>query len=342
MAAGFPWIFESVFEQGTNAEWTSETDTGSLLDFPHYSTLSTQPTAPVPYRGAYCMRILPGDTNDHTLTSTTITIADTATGFFRWYMFASSDFNATADDTFNIFELQQAGGTIEESVSMRITAASGLLEIGVGDGIVATSWAPFPRNKWVCVELQAKVSTGGVGLMTLFLDEVSAVAITTLTQAAAVGQGVLGTQDTLSTTGTGGGLYFDQFIMDDGRIYGLPIRYPEELYMTKTGHAFVGSGTVLNASLYSGAGTNNVLQIFDTDLNNTNHVGRMKLELKNVVNSDIVDPAGVPLRVQRGCYVVLTGTDPRAMIQIGAAQGYYSQGRIKQHGAKWKSTPGGW
>ena len=336
----FPWILESNFEQGSNAEWTSESDTGSLLDYPHYSVLSNQVTAPVPYRGAYCARILCGDTNDHTLTSTTITIADEATAFFRWYMWVGTEFTATADDTFNIFELQQAGGTIEQSMSMRITAASNLLEIGVGDGVVATSFAPFPRGRWVTVELQAKQSTTGAGLMTLFLDEVSAVAITTLTGAAAIGKGVLGTQDTLSTTT--GGIYLDQFIMDDARIYGLPIRYPESLLMTKTGHAFVGTGQVLNASLLSGVATDCVLQVFDTDQNNTLHIGRMKLELKNVVNSDIVDPAGVPIDVQRGCYVVLTGTNPRAIISVGMAQGYYSQGRIKQHGVQWKNTPGGW
>lgn len=336
----FPYLLESIWEQGDNSEWTSETDTGSLLDYPHYSVLGRIPGAPVPYRGAYCARILLGDTNDHTLTSTTIAIADGATAFFRWYTFVSSDFTATADDTFNIFELQQAGGTIEQSVSMRITAATNLLEIGVGDGVVATSFVSFPRNKWVNVELQDKVSTGGSGLQTLYLDEVSAIALTSQTQAAAVGKGVLGTQDTLATTT--GGIYFDQFVMDDLRVYGLPIRYPEELYMTKTGHAFVGAGKVMNASLLSGAATDNVLQIFDTDVNNTLHTGRMKLELKNVVNSDIVDPAGVPVSIQRGCYVVLSGTNPRAMISIGSAQGYYSNGRIRDHASKRVQTPGNW
>lgn len=337
----FPYIFESVWEQGSNAEWDSEQDTGSLLDFPHYSTLATIQGAPVPYRGAYCMRVRPGDTNDHTLTEGDIDIADTATGYFRFYLFASSDFTATADDTFQILELQQAGGaTTEMSLGMRVTAATNALDIGIGDGAAPTSFVTFPRNKWVCVELLATVSTAGAGVLTLFLDELQVATLTSLTQAAAVGTAQFGTLDTLSTTT--GTLYFDQFVMDDARIYGLPIRYPESLYMTKTGHAFVGAGSVLNASLLSGVATDNVLQIFDTDVNNTNHTGRMKLELKNVTNSDIVDPAGVPVTVQRGCYIVLTGTNPRAMINIGAAQGYYSQGRVKSHGAKRIPAPGNW
>ena len=338
----FPFIVEENFDAGTLGGFDSESDTGSLLDYPHYSTLSRQQTAPIPYRGAYCMRILPGDTNDHTVTEGAIDIADEATAYFRWYMFVSSDFTATADDLFNIFELQQAGGTREASVGMSITAATGALTIGIGDGAAPSDYVTFPRNEWVCVELAAKISTTGAGTLTLFLNEASQIALTGLTNAAAVGTGVLGTQDTLATTGVGGGLYFDQFVMDDARIYSLPIRYPENLLMTKSGHAFVGTGTVENVSLLSGAATDNVLQIFDTDQGNILHTGRMKLELKNVVAEDVVDPAGVPVQIQRGCYVVLTGTNPRAMISIGLAQGYYSNGRIRQHGVQWKNTPMGW
>lgn len=336
----FPYIFESNFEQGSNAEWDSETDTGSKLDFPHYSTLANVANAPMPYRGAYCMRILMGDTNDHTLIEGDLDIADAGTAYTRFYLFAASDVTATADDTFNIYELQQAGGTNEMVLGMRITAATNLLEIGIGDAVAPTSFVTFPRNKWVCVELLATPSTGGSGVLTLFLDESQVATVTTLTQAAAIGRGVLGTQDTLSTTT--GGLYFDQFIFDDGRLYGLPIRYPEELYITKTAHVFVGQGTIENVSLLSGSSTDSVLSLYDTDQNNTLHTGRMKLELKGVVASDVVDPAGVPVNVQRGCYVVLTGTAPRAIIKIGHAQGYYSNGRIRQHGAAWVNTPGGW
>ena len=336
----FPYIFESNFEQGSNAEWDSEQDTGSLLDFPHYSALSQIQTAPVPYRGAYCMRVQCSDTNDHTVTEGDIDIADGATAYARFYLFASSDFTASADDTFQIVELQQAGGTPEMVVGLRVTAATNALDIGIGDGTAPTSFVTFPRNRWVCVETLATVSTVGAGVLTLFLDELQVATLTSLTQAAAVGTAQFGTMNTLSTTT--GTLYFDQFVFDDTRIFGLPIRYPEQLFMTKTGHAFVGAGQIENASLLSGAGTDCVLQLFDTDVNNTNHTGRMKLELKNVTNNDIVDPAGVPVTFQRGCYVVLTGTTPRAMLCIGMAQGYFSQGRIKQHGVKRVQAPGNW
>jgi hypothetical protein len=339
----FPWIYQSNFETGaltTGGDWDSTT--GSLISAAHYATLAQIPGAPAPFRGAYCMRVnlTGGTTADQTVTEGDIDIADAGTGYFRWYMYVSSDFTATADDIFNIFELQQAGGTVEMSVSMQITAATNLLEIGFGDGTAQSSFVAWPaRGKWVCVELLATVSTAGAGVATLFLDGTQVQTATSLTQAAAVGQGVLGTQNTLSTTT--GSLYFDQFVMDDARVYPISVRFPHEVLLTKSGHVFVGSGTVENVSLMSGAATDCVLSIFDTDVGSTNDANNVKLELRNTANSELVDPAGVPVYCQRGCYVSLSGTNPRAIVKIGWAQGYWSDGRIKQHGAKRKAAPGG-
>ena len=204
-----PWLFESNFEAGTNAEWDSEGDTGSKLDFPHFSTLARVPKLAMPYRGAYCMRVdlRPGDTNDHTLTEGDIDIADGATRYFRFALFASEDFTATADDSFNIFELQQDDGTREVSMGMRVTASTNQLDIGVGDGVAPSSYVGFPRGRWVIVEWEVKVSTSDAGTSILYLDGASVISLASLDQAAAVGQGVFGTQDTLSTTT--GTLLFD-------------------------------------------------------------------------------------------------------------------------------------
>lgn len=334
----FPYIFEENFELGTIGDFDTETDTGSLLDIVHYSALAKIDKAPMPYRGAYCMRVAMGDTNDHTLTEGSIDIADAATASVRFYLYADTTVTATADDAFNIFEFQQAGGTVEGSMGLRITAATNVLEIGVGDGTAPSSYVPFPRGKWVCVEATYKCSTTSVGTFTLFLDGTSVIALTALTNAAAVGQGVLGTQDTLATTT--GSLYFDQFAFDDTRLYPIPIQYPQSVLLTKSGHVFVGQGEVDNVTLLSGGATDNVLTIFDTDVANTNSVFNAKLELKNVTASDPVDPAGVPVQLQRGCFVQLTGTNPRAMVNINSAQGYWSAGRIKQHAAGRNPAPG--
>lgn len=335
----FPWTFEENFELGTLGSFDSKTDTGSRLDYPHYSVLSKTSVVGVPFRGAYCMRIVMGDTNDHTLTESTIAIADTGTGYLRFYLYAGTDVTATADDVFNLFEFQQAGGTVEGSLGMQITAATNLLQIGIGDGTAPSSYVTYTRGKWTCVELKYTVSTTGSGVFTLYLDGASVIALTSLTNAAAVGKGVLGTQDTLSTTT--GTLLFDQVVFDENQIYPLSVRYPQSLLMTKSAHVFVGAGTIENATLLSGAATDNVMSIFDTDVGSTLDASNTVLELKNVTGGDPVDPAGVPAIVQRGAFVQLSGTNPRAMVTIGDAQGYFSEGRIKQHGTNRKAAPGG-
>ncbi len=334
----FPFIFQSNWDGGVVTEWDSESDTGGKLDVVHYSTLAKIPGMPAPFRGAYCLRInlTTGDTNDHTLTEGDIDIADAATRYFRWYMWVSPTFTATADDIFNIFELQQAGGTIEQSVSMQITAATNLLEIGIGDGVVGTSFVTYPRGDWVCVEILSTISTGGAGVITLFLNGAQAATLTSLTQAAAVGQGVLGTQNTLATTT--GVILFDQFLMDDERLWPLAIRFPEEVMITKSSHIFMGSGCVENVSLLSGAATDNILAVHDTDVANTAQTA-VKLELKNTANSELVDPAGTPVHIQRGCYITLSGTNPRAIVKVGHADAYWSDGRIRQYGNARKPTP---
>lgn len=335
----FPYLFEENFELGTKGGFDTETDTGSLLDFPHYTDL-VKAGSPPPFRGAYCMRIRPGDTNDHTLTEGDIDIADAASAYTRFYLHVSNDFTGTADDTFNLYELQQAGGTVEVSLGMRITATSNLLEIGIGDGTAPTSFVPFTRGRWTCVELLATISTGGSGIVTLFLDGGQVATLTSQTHAAAIGQGVIGTRNTLSTTT--GTLLFDQFAVDDARLYPISNRFPDEVVLTKSGHVFLGMGVVDNVSLLSGAAADNVLSLYDTDNAGVNDATNIKAELKNTTASELVDPAGMPATFQRGCYVAMSGTNPRAIVKIRAAQAYGSSGRIQQHAMSRNPAPGGW
>lgn len=332
----FPYIFHANFAAGSNAEWDSETDTGSKLDFPHYSALAKIPAMPAPYSGAYCMRIQMGDTNAHTLTEGDIDIADGATRYFRFPLYAASNVTATADDTFNIFTLQQGGGTVESAVGMRITAATNLLEIGVGDGTAPTDFVEFPRGKWVIVELEAKIHTTDEGTLTLYLDGGSAIALTTLDNAAAVGQGVLGTTGTLATTS--GTLLFGEFIMDDARIYPSNERFPDTVRLTKTQSVFVGPGSIDAATILSANGT---LDIWDTDVANTNDASAKRIELDtggNFVSHDSV------VHFKRGCYAVLAGTNPVAEIRLhrGACgpTAHWGDGAIRNYASKRVDRPG--
>ena len=339
----FPYIFASNFQAGTNAEWDSESDTGAKLDFPHYSDLARIPGMSAPYRGAYCMRVdlRPADTNAHTLTEGDIDIADGAQRFFRWYMWASADFTASADDVFSIFELQQAGGaTTEMTVGMRVTAATNALDIGVGDGTAPSSYVGFPRNRWVCIELAATVSTGGTGAMTLYLDGVSVIALTTLTQAAAVGTGAFGTKLTLATTS--GTLLYADFVMDDLQLYPNRERWPAVERVTKTTHVFPGPGYIEGATLLSSTGT---MSLYDTDNANANDLQSAVVELNASGPFVSID---TPTYFERGCYVVLAGTNPYGEIRLLRWSKYPGQfgprargsdGVIRLYGSKRTSQP---
>lgn len=334
----FPWVFESNFELGTNADWDSESDTGAKLDFPHYSQLAAIPGLPMPWSGAYCARVVMGDTNDHTVTEGDIDIADAATRHFRFMFYAHNDVTATADDTFNIFELQQAGGTIECSLGMRLTAATNLLEIGIGDGVAPTSFVTFTRGRWTAIEWSVLISTAGAGTSTLLVDGASVVALTSQTHAAAVGQGVLGTQNTLSTTT--GTLLFKDFVMDDARVFPPAMRYSRSPLLTKSGHAFVGPGYVDSANLYSGAGTDCVLSLYDTDTGNTDDAGKLRVELKNTANSQLVGTNKTsPVYFERGCFVSMSGTTPRAQLDIRPYGAWGGDGAIRNYGLRRKTTP---
>lgn len=329
----FPWLLESGFEAGSNAEWTAETDTGSQLDFPHASELARFPwPTHAPYRGAYCARFrLGANTTDAYLTSTSIDIADAGTAYFRWYIQFCPDFAFTADDVVSLFKLRQAGGgTVEYTVGINCVAATGAITIGGSDGTAAAAFGAqrLQLGVWHCVEVLATVSTSDVGVITVWLDGVQQTTATETDQGAAVGDGDLGITNRLATTT--GTVLMDEFVMDDGRVFPYADRFPENLLLTKSGTAFIGAGVIDNASLLSGAGTDNVLRVFDTAWANTNDAAKIVMELKNTANNELVDPAGTPVPVTRGAYVQLTGTNPRALVKISHAAGYGSASVLRQ------------
>ena len=332
----FPWIFASNFEQGTNAEWDSESDTGARLDFPHYSALAAVPGMPAPWSGAFCMRIVMGDTNDHTLIEGDIDVADTVTRYSSFMLYIGADVDATANDTWAIYEVQGTANAIENSIGFRYTAATDVLDIGVGN-VAPTAFYTINKGFWYHVELVSVIQTGGTGTATLWIDGASVASVTTLTNTAVL-RGVLGTQDTLSTTS--GTLLFKDFKFDDAQIYPPSIRFPTSPLLTKSAHVFVGPGRINSARLLSGAATDNVLSIYDTDVGSTLDASKVVLELKNTANSQLVASQNKrPVHIRRGCYVDLSGTNPRAQIDFGATA-YGSDGAIRTYAMKRVATPG--
>lgn len=342
----FPYIFESNFEVGTAGEWDSETDTGSQLDFPHYSELSRFPwSTAAPFRGAYCMRAtLSGGTADAFVLEGDMDIAADTSRSIRFMMWVSPSFTGTADDTINILEMQSSGNTPEITFGMRVVAATNAINFGIGE-TAPTSWGSqdIERGKWYTIEIEAHLDDGGSndGTIDLYVTpedapaatEVHATQVASLDQAAVI-QGVLGVQDHLATTT--GVILFDQLVMDDARVYPITDRFDETLLLTKNGHAFVGRGEVDNISLLSGAGTDCVVTVYDTDKADTNDATNFRLELKNTANNEIVDPAGTPVEITRGAYVTLSGTNPRALVKLRNVDAYGSPSAIRRQGRPYR------
>ncbi len=330
----FPWTFEESFDDGTKGDFGTESDTGSLLDFPHYTTLAAIPGMEVPFRGAYCMRIICGDANDHTLLEEDLNIAAAGTESVRFYMFIDKNFAATSDDIFNIFEWQSTSNVVEAVISLQITAATDVVEITIADGTEgSTNFNEITKGVWHCIEATVLAATDSTGTLDLFVDGgIYQAQQASVDFSLAITHGLLGTQNTLSTTT--GTILFDQFVFDDGRIFPFQRRFVENVLVTKDQHLFVGNGMIENVTLMSRAGTDSVITIYDTDDANTNDASNIVAELKNTANNEVVDPAGMPVRVTRGAYIVMTGADTRALVKIGAAQGWGSAGAIRNYASR--------
>lgn len=333
----FPFIFESNFELGTNGEWDSETDVEGALNIRSYNYLARYDVTKIgpiaPWRGAFVAEWnLSGDTSDHILIEGDLNIADTVTRFTRFYLFLGKNLTGVTD-IFNIYELQGTANAVENAIGLRITTGSELVEIGIGQTAPASfATQKLFKGQWYCIELASTIQTGGTGTATLYVDGAAVQVISSLTNTAVL-RGVLGTQNTLSTTL--GHIFIDKFAFDDTRLNTIKTRYPETVLLTKSEHVCVGESELLNVTLLPGTGTDSVLKIFDTDKADTGDESNIVAHLYNLTASEPpIDLADVPVCVRRGAFVQLTGTAPRAVVHVGRSQGYYSAGRIRQHGSR--------
>lgn len=343
----FPWLSEEGFESGgtvgsleDTTHFDASSDTQGKLSIIHYSELAGIPGAPAPYRGAYCLRL------EQTGTVTTAAYLQetgswdlSASGsiFFRFALFIGSGITMSNGNQFDILQLWSGASTSEVAIHI-LYQTSGGLQIGIGDGTVTSRYLPISTNVWHIVEAKFVIdSGGGDGTADLWLDGGHATQVTGMTQNA-ITSGIFGAVG-IDAGSTVLPLYFDELIADDAQLYPIKERFPESLTLTKSGHAFVGPGTIDNVTLMSGAGTDNVLQLYDTDVANVNDAQSFKIELKNTAQNELVDPAGVPVHVQRGAYISLSGTNPRANVLIRSATGYGSDGAIRSLGVRRTQSP---
>ena len=322
----FPYVFASNFEAGTNAEWDSDSDSDSLMTFPHYTTLAGLPWSnATPYSGAYCMQIKTvGGTTKSTVTEGDINIANTVTNSFRFDILFGNDFAFTADDTCTLLDL--IGSATTGAIGFRVVAATDVINMGIGSSATGTVPSQFSslqlqRNTWYTIEATFDIQTGGSGTADLFVTKDGDVAQTTADAAltsvtnVAVTSGEFGLQNQAATTT--GTILLDNFIHDDTRIFP-DKRWSRNPEVTKSWHAFIGPGSIDGAALLSSAGSN-VMKLWDTDVADTNQ--DFKVELDQDRNTSFTGP----LHFQKGCYVSLAGTSPRGQVVF---QGNSTEGHV--------------
>lgn len=333
----FSYVAEEGFELGTLGIFDSETDTASKLDFPSYRDLAIDAnTKAAPYRGAYCMRIdlsKTAGTDAYLVESGSFDIAAAGTLFCGFALYVSPNITMANADEFAILRLL-ATATDEGSIVINYTTANGL-RIGLEEPGETSAYASLSTGvwHWVALDILIDSGVGNDGTLTLFLDGTQVAALATIDQGAITDArfGAIG----LDSGTTKGILLFDHFFIDDATLKTPPAqRFPQNLMLTKTGHAFVGPGRIDNVSLISGAGTDCTVKIYDTDRHDTADEGNVVIYLANTANNELVDPAATPVWVKNGAYVVLGGTTPRALLRLGPVPAYSSDGAIRNYGAK--------
>ena len=335
----FPYLTENGFEAGTAGHFDAiSPDPFTRAGYDHYATLARRPDVKVaPYRGAYCFRVdLATNTTDHYLQETGSWDTSAAGRiFFRLQFYVSPNIVMANTNEFAIFELWSGTSTVEAGAFINFTTASGL-RIGIGE-TSASQFLPLTTGRWHTLELNCLIDSGGPndGTIDGFLDNSAFTQVASLDQGA-ITSGVVGVigQDAGTTTGV---VLFDEIVADDTRLFPVIERFPETIFLTASKHIAVGETELLNVTLIPGTSTDSVLTLYDTDTAYVSDISNVIGRLHNLTASEPpIDLADVPVRAKRGVYAELAGTAPRAIIHIGKSQGYWSDGRIRQHGANRK------
>lgn len=264
-----------------------------------------------PYRGAYCMHI-----NQAIGTSTTAAVV-TETGDFDTaaagtihvaFAFMADQLTMAASDVVTIFSLDAAGPTSEAEVQLFNNA--GTIELRGGDGTTFRA-TNFTQNRWYWIEMSCLIDSGvpNDGTIDFYVDGSQIGAQITGTDQGAITQARWGAH---TITGVAAGhLFYDQLMADDARIGFYYPRYPQQYTYTKSSHVFVGPGVVSRLTLVSTT-AGNIVRLFDTDTAyvTAQQIAAVELAIGAALSME------VPTYFERGCYLELTGTNPRAQIAL--------------------------
>lgn len=319
------YSFHANFETGSKDAFDSESDTGNRLDFPGPEQLQHDMLAVFPHKGGYCARVNLGKNSTDAYVSKTVSWALDATNYMRFELLVGEDVQSgnLSGDVVDIVSLQSGSGE-EGVISLTRIEPAGLV-IGARNSAGAfQGYVPVVPGDWVCIEAQIDVDAGAGndGSIIMWIGD-SLVNVIGLDQAAitSVRFGAM-----TQTGDWNGHIYFDEVIFNTSRLY--PDYGPhnlkldgETLYFAKSGFAFIGQGHIVGCQLIDGGSGDCALKVYDTD--DVNYAEAMKKEhltttAANAVAYSQALGAGMYLfKVDRGCYVALSGTSPQALIRMG-------------------------
>ena len=318
----FPFLAEDNLATSTvnTTVWNgTNVDTQSKRNIRHYSYLAGHGARlELPFQGAYAHHIdLSLGTADAYLESTLWATALNGTIHTRFYFYARGLVMA-ASDRFTLLMLHSVGPVVEGVIDLRNNA--GVLELVTTElhADAPTVIAQLIQNQWHCVELLSEVDAGAGndGSHQLFVDGYAIGTVGSLDQAAFT-QARLGAMNIDAGT-TAGHVLFGGIIADETRIFPVRTRFSNQQYLTRSGHVFTGPGQLQDVTLLAGAATDNALICYDTDEANTNDPSTIIVpELRNAQGASDTVVYRVPHgqgEFQRGCYVALSGTNPRALV----------------------------
>ncbi len=314
----FPYLFEENFDDGTLGNFNSETDSSSILDYPHYAELARAGQAP--WQGAHVMRgRMAANAVGYVTELDGFDTAGAGTIHIWFTVLIGADVAIAASGVVVLFALDSAGPVAEASLVLKNNA--GQYQLAFGETGATRTLDITPNNKkWYEIEMSCLIDNAGAndGTITGYIDGAPVGAVIGTLDQGAITQARMGI---ISGTAAGdrGTILFGGVIADDARIYPRrQKRFSNDKWVTRDMNAFVGQGMLDGVSITS-TDVNGVLNVYDTDIYEATGVNFSRAPLiytRNITANDQSPGMTTPVRFEKGCYVQLAGANPQAFLSL--------------------------
>lgn len=314
-----PLEFHETFEAGTKGNFDSESDSGNRLDFPHQMDIGDRM---MPWRGAYMCRVSLGKNSDDAYLEEGVSWADGQNRWGRFKMFVGEDVQFGNDlDYARILYFYSSTSTAEARLVLARFEPLGIVLVTETENEswnVNNSHFKVPIGEWFTVEWELDVDTDS-GYLGAILPNVCRItsrnaAMGTITKFR------LGSIDQNGDiTGT---IYFDDFMVDEGRLYDDPSAHNGalsggSLFFLQSGFAFLGEGAIDHVTLIDGGSNDSRVRIYDAFEPTALPAGSLRYDLKAVSGNPTPQSSSNLVPFRRGAYVQLSGTNPQAIVRLG-------------------------